>query len=143
MKKFVLGLLIFSAVVGWILFYPLHLQADGGVSSFAGVWHGKLDGVPGITLTLANDTEGLQGTVVMYAVDKQERQILFADICTVLHAEVNGKMLLLEMKHHGKSNKVFHLQVALGDGDTAQLKCTDCGPDSPTVEISKEKYLLP
>lgn len=141
MKKLALSLVFFCAMIGWALAYPGHVQADSETTSFSGVWHGTLDGVPGITVTLADDEAGLQGTVVMYAVDKQEHRILFSDICTVLRAQVNGKALLLEVKHHGKSQKIFHLQIVLGSKDTAQLKCTDCGSGSPEVEISRETYL--
>jgi len=32
-----------------------------------GVWHGSLDGLPGVTLTLADDSGEIGGTVVCYA----------------------------------------------------------------------------
>ena len=34
-----------------------------------GVWQGKLEGLPGVTLTLADDTEELGGTIVFNVVD--------------------------------------------------------------------------
>ena len=140
MRRYILALAVFMAVVGLTLRYPAQVHADQDTSLFSGVWHASLDGLPGVTLTLAEDPGILEGTVVFYGIDKQERRILFADICTVLHAQVNGDTLSLEVKHHGKSQKIIHLHLVLSGKDKGQFRCTDCGSDAPTVEITRESY---
>ncbi len=140
MRRYILALVVFMVVIGLTLRYPTQVHADQDTSLFSGVWHASLDGLPGVTLTLAEDPGVLEGTVVFYGIDRQGQRILFADICTVLHTQVNGNMLLLEVKHHGKSQKIIHFQLVLSGRDKAQFRCTDCGSDSPTVEITRESY---
>ena len=41
-----------------------------------GIWRGTLDGVPSVTLTLADDTGELNGTIVFYAVDGEKKQAI-------------------------------------------------------------------
>jgi hypothetical protein len=39
---------------------------------WAGVWQGELDGLPSVTLTLANDTGQLGGTLVLNIIERED-----------------------------------------------------------------------
>ena len=41
------------------------------IRKWVGVWEGQLDGKPGVTVTLGNDTGDLQGTIVFNVVTRE------------------------------------------------------------------------
>jgi hypothetical protein len=102
-----------------------------------GVWVGLLEGQPGTTLTLSDDTGGLGGTVVLNAVSGEGR-ILFSETHLVLNPRLTGKVLLFQVKSHRKgSNDLLDFRVVFNTDHTAQLHCENCGDDAPVAEMTK------
>jgi hypothetical protein len=102
-----------------------------------GVWVGLLEGQPGTTLTLSDDSGGLGGTVVLNAVSGEGR-ILFSETHLVLNPRLTGKVLLFQVKSHRKgSNDLLDFRVVFNTDHTAQLHCENCGDDAPVAEMTK------
>ena len=105
-------------------------------ANWIGVWEGKLEGLPGVTLTLANDTGELGGTVVFNAVDSPHKRIITSKAHLLMHPHIDGSTLSFEVLRAGDSQTV-HLRVKLTEDGKAQLVCLDCGPESPVTELVK------
>lgn len=132
MKKIavVLGCAVF--VVG------VSFQGQSSKAAPAGVWRGFANGLPTVTLTLADDAGEIGGTVVFYAIDRESRRVLSVEPHTLLHAKVEGRTLTFQMKLGGDRTGLARVSVAFGADDKAMIHCLDCGPDSPTVEIIRQ-----
>jgi hypothetical protein len=100
-----------------------------------GVWVGLLEGQPGTTLTLSDDSGGLGGTVVLNAVSGEGR-ILFSETHLVLNPRLTGKVLLFQVKGHGDRKGLLDFRVEFSSDHTAQLHCENCG-DAPVAELTK------
>jgi hypothetical protein len=110
--------------------------ASINTASGIGVWQGKLEGLPGVTLTLADDAGDLGGTIVFNAVDSPHNRIIGIDPHVLLHTHIDGNRLSFEVKRTSDSREV-HITVTLAEGGKAQLHCLDCGSDSPATELVK------
>jgi hypothetical protein len=53
-----------------------------------GVWQGKLEGLPGVTLTLADDTGELGGTIVFNVVDSMHSRVVASASQVLMHPRV-------------------------------------------------------
>src|SRR2546430_2677939 len=93
MKKLALASLAFLTA--------LPLVAQSPKSSPLGVWQGTLDGLPGVTLTLANDSGEIGGTVVFNAINGDSHKILFVEPHTLLHPKLEGDTLTFQIKFGG------------------------------------------
>jgi hypothetical protein len=114
------------------------LVAQLNIVTPLGVWRGTLDGLPGVTLTLANDTGELGGTVVFYGINGESRKIVIVEPHTLLHPKLEGDTLSFQIKFGGDRTGLARVTVVFGTNNKAQLHCLDCGPDSPTTELVKQ-----
>jgi len=103
-----------------------------------GVWQGTLDGLPGVTLTLANDAGEIGGSVVFYGIDGESRRIAIVEPHTLLRPKFEGNTLSFQMKFDRARTGFATVKVVFVSETKAQLTCLDCGPDSPTAELVKQ-----
>jgi hypothetical protein len=108
-------------------------------ANWVGVWEGKLEGMPGVTLTLGNDTGELGGTIVFNAVDSAHNRIIANSTHLLMHPHIEGNTLSFEVKGPDRSQAV-HVTVKLTDDGKAELVCLDCGSDRPATELVKTQY---
>jgi hypothetical protein len=126
------------AIAYFLVFANVPVVAQLNKAAPLGVWRGSLDGLPGVTLTLANDAGEIGGTVVFYAINGESRQILFIEPHTLLHPKLEGDTLSFQIKFGGDRTGLARVTVVFGTNNKAQLHCLDCGPDSPTAELVKQ-----
>jgi hypothetical protein len=130
MKKIALASLAFLTT--------LPLIAQSSKPSPLGVWQGTLDGLPSVILTLANDSGEIGGTVVFYAINGDSHKILFIEPHTLLHPKLEGDTLSFQIKFGGDRTGLARVTVLFSPDNKAQLRCLDCGPDSPTSELTRQ-----
>lgn len=126
------------AIAYFLVFANVPLVAQSNKAALLGVWRGTLDGLPGVTLTLANDTGELGGTVVFYGINGESRQIVIIEPHTLLYPKLEGDTLSFKIKFGGDRTGLGVVTVVFGTNNKAQLHCLDCGPDSPTTELVKQ-----
>lgn len=115
------------------------LLAQPNKAALFGVWRGTLDGLPGVTLTLADDSRELGGTVVFYAINGDPPHIFSIEPHILLHPKLEGNTLSFQVKlaRRDLAGPVT-IKVVFGAVNKAQLQCLDCGPESPTTELTKQ-----
>jgi hypothetical protein len=71
-------------------------------SPFAGRWQGKLDGLPGATLTVKEDQHKLSGSIVFYLIHKDDKgaRVDGEANCELLAVAADRKRMTFEVKHH-------------------------------------------
>jgi hypothetical protein len=108
-------------------------------SSWLGVWNGKLDGQPGVTLTLADDTGQLGGTVVFNLVIKQDSiaHVVESDAHVLMHPRLEGDTLSFEVLRASDA-KLLQIATKFVDSEKLELRCVNCG-DGPTAELLKSR----
>jgi hypothetical protein len=106
-------------------------------SQWDGVWQGWLDGQPSVTLTLAEDTGELGGTLVLNLVEKQDGQARVAAIepHVLVRPRVDGKQLTFGVRR--PDGDLVNFTVALTPEGKARIHCTDCGADAPVVDMTR------
>jgi hypothetical protein len=114
---------------------------SNGNAAWVGVWRGELDGQPSVTLTLAEDTGELGGTVVlgMFGNDNGIVRVIASVPHVLLHPRLEGNTLAFQVKRNTASNELLNFAVTLGSSGKAHIHCLNCGPDTdaPVVELVK------
>lgn len=113
------------------------LQAQTSKSAAVGVWRSFDNGLPTVTLTIAEDSGEIGGAVVFYAIDRESRRVLSVEPHRLLQAKVEGQMLSFRMRLGGDRTGLARVDVVFGTENKATLHCLDCG-DSPTVELVRQ-----
>jgi hypothetical protein len=110
-------------------------------AQWVGVWQGKLDELPSVTLTLAQDTGELEGTLVLNIIEKQEGQARIAAIepYVLVHPQVDGNNLNFAVKKIDGSSDLLNFTVALTPEGKARIHCTNCGADAPIVDMDRAR----
>jgi hypothetical protein len=105
-------------------------------TAWNGVWHGELDGQPGVILTLADDTGELGGTVVLNMVSREsgEPRVIGSEIHVLLNPHVSGNALSFQFKRT-RDARELQVAVTLESDGKASMKCLNCGPDFPMTEL--------
>jgi hypothetical protein len=132
MKKLALAITYFLVLAN------VPLIAQSAKPALLGVWRGTLDGLPGVTLTLANDTGEIGGTVVFYGINGEAHQIVLIQPHTLLNPRLEGDTLSFQIKLGGNRTGLARVTAVFGADNKAQLHCLDCGPDSPTTELIRQ-----
>lgn len=110
---------------------PLNIQWDG-------VWQGYLDGQPSVTLTLAEDTGELGGTLVLNVVEKEHGQaahVAAIEPHVLVHPRLDGNLLSFEVRK--PDGDLFNFTMVLTPGGKARIHCTNCGADAPEVDMTR------
>jgi hypothetical protein len=110
-------------------------QAAGN-AAWVGVWQGELDGQPSVTLTLAEDTGELGGTVVLNMVSREggSPHVIGSESHVLLHPRIDGRTLSFQAKQ-SRNNRELQVAVTITADGKAQLRCLNCGVDSPATEL--------
>jgi hypothetical protein len=109
-------------------------------SRWTGVWQGTLNGVPSVTLTLAEDTGQLSGTLVLKIITKDDGgqpHIAAVEPHTLVNPRVEANALHFGVKKIDGSSDLLNFTVALSQDGKAQIHCMNCGEEAPTVEIER------
>lgn len=117
------------------------LAQSANDAAWVGVWQGELDGQPGVTLTLAEDTGELGGTVVLNMVSKQggTAHVIGSVSHVLLHPELQGNVLTFEVKQ-ARDGRVMRFSVTRTADGKAQIHCLSCGPGGPVAPLEKVQY---
>jgi hypothetical protein len=109
-------------------------------SSWVGVWQSELDRQPGVTLTLAQDTGDMGGTVVLNVVSRESGTppVIMSEPHVLMHPHVDGNTLSFQVKRVGDA-KELQIEVKFLDSGKAQMRCLNCGPASPTAELVRNQ----
>jgi hypothetical protein len=105
------------------------------VSPF-GIWRATLDGVPSVTLTLADDTGELGGTIVFYAVDGGTRKVASIEPHILLHPTFDNNTLAFQIRRPDAS--LLSFTVVFTARTKAQIVCLNCG-DGPVADLTKDE----
>jgi len=109
-------------------------------SAWVGVWESKLDGQPGATLTLAQDTGELTGTLVLNIIKKEKGgvpHIVASEPHVLVNPQLDGDRLNFSVKKIAGSSDLLNFTVALTPEGKARIHCTNCGKDAPTVDMER------
>jgi hypothetical protein len=78
------------------------VSASGDNGFFTGVWRGKIDDVPGITMLISDEGGDLTGAVLFYLIrgdDGQHPRSIPGDPEPMFHMKLNGNSLDFQVSH--------------------------------------------
>jgi hypothetical protein len=111
-----------------------------GNAEWVGVWQGELDGQPSVTLTLAEDTGELGGTLVLNMVSREDgsSHVIGSEAHVLMHPHIDGRTLSFQVKQT-RNNRELQVAVTITADGKAQLRCLNCGEDSPVAELVRAR----
>ena len=114
---------------------------SAGKESWIGVWQGERDGLPSVTLTLADDNGELGGTVVLnvFGNDNGEARVVASEPHVLVHPRLDGNTFSFQARRIDHSAELMNFAVVLGQSGKAQIHCVNCGPVAPFVELLKAR----
>ena len=123
-----------------VLFSSVCVAQAGGNAAWVGVWQGELDGQPSVTLTLAEDTGELGGTVVFNMVSREDgsARVIGSEAHVLMHPHIDGETLSFQVKQT-RNNRELQVAVTITAACKAQLRCLNCGEDSPAAELVRAR----
>lgn len=127
------------------LIAPLVAASIGAPAStpytqWLGIWHAELDGQPGATLTLADDSGSLGGTLELDLVVRKHEEtahVAAREAHLLLNLSVNGDTLSFQVRRIDPSRALMNFTVVRSHDGTATIHCTTCGNDAPKVELTR------
>jgi hypothetical protein len=113
--------------------------ASTGNAKWIGVWQGKLDGVPSVELTLANDAGEVEGTIVFHRIMKDGAGPHIADTepHTLIHPHIDGNTLAFQVKRGNGSDAILDMAVELTATGNAEFRCSNCSATGTRAELEK------
>jgi hypothetical protein len=125
-------------LAGVLLAASVAAAQGAGDAAWVGVWHSELDGLPGATLTLGNDSGQLGGTIVLNMISSKEGapRIIGSETHVLLDTHMDGSTLSFHVKRNRGPNDRMEFSVILTPRGTAKLHCTNCN-GAPVVEFEK------
>ncbi len=122
-----------------LLFAAASQSQSANQATWLGVWQGELNGQPSATLTLADDTGVLGGTLVLNRIKNEggQARIVAVEPHVLLDPRGNGDGLAFQCRK--PNGGVLNFSVKLVAANKATIHCLNCGPDAPTVEIVRAK----
>jgi len=111
---------------------------------WTGVWQAKLDGVPAVELTLANDTGDVNGTVVFHIVLKEKGALAphvgSTEPHTLIHPRVDGDTLSFQVIRGNGSHQVLDMSVKKRADGNMDFACSNCDANGTHAELQKVQY---
>jgi hypothetical protein len=106
---------------------------------WTGVWQGTLDGVPAVTLTLADDAGEANGTIVFHAIKNENGHAysFSTEPHTLIHPRVDGNMISFQVKRGNGSAEILDMAVELGKDGNVAFTCSNCGPEGTHAELER------
>ena len=113
-------------------------------SPWTGVWQAKLEGMPAVELTLADDAGEVNGTVVFHIVLKEKGattpHLGSTEPHTMIHPHLDGDTLSFQVVRGNGSHQVLDMSVKkLADGNM-DFHCSNCSATGTQAELDKVKY---
>jgi hypothetical protein len=108
---------------------------------WVGVWNAHPGGEPTGTVTLATDTGELGGTIVLDIVSREGGQphVIASEPHVMMHPRLAGSVLSFAVKMPRKGELVeADFTMTVTAQDKATIHCTSCGPNAPTVELTRD-----
>jgi hypothetical protein len=105
-------------------------------SSWIGVWNARLEGLPGVILTLADDHGRLGGTIVFNGIDGESSPPRIGATNTLMlsGAQLKGDTLLFQVTRW--DGKQMQSSVKRIDDKQAEMRCLNCD-GSPVTALEK------
>lgn len=96
---------------------------------WSGVWQGKLDDVPAVTLTLADDAGEVNGTIVFHAIKKENGHAysFSTEPHTLIRPHIEGDSLSFQVKRGNGSVEILNMNVELSNDGNIRFNCSNCG----------------
>ena len=106
---------------------------------WSGVWQGTLDGIPAVTLTLADDAGEANGTIVFHAIKNENGHAysFSTEPHTLIHPRVDGNTISFQVKRGNGSAEILDMAVQLGKDGNVAFSCSNCGPDGSHAELGR------
>ncbi|MGB6688380.1 MAG: hypothetical protein WBE76_11110 [Terracidiphilus sp.] len=110
---------------------PVNLPAQTAPSSAAtnarwvGVWEGRTKDLPGLTLTLGDDSGDVAGTIVDNVM--RDGVIVGHMAHVLLRPHVDGNTFSFQVKDDRDPAELLDISLELTGGSTALLHCPKCG----------------
>ena len=107
--------------------------------AWTGVWQGNLDGVPAVTLTLANDAGEANGTIVFHAIKKENGHAysFSTEPHTLIHPRIEGNTLSFQVVRGNGSTEVLNMSAELSNDGNIQFACSNCGPEGTHADLER------
>ncbi len=100
-------------------------------AKWSGVWQATLDGIPSVTLTLADDAGEANGTIVFHAIVKDRNDghpySFSTEPHTLIHPRFEGNKLTFQVKRGNGSAEILNMEVELTQDGSVQFECSNCG----------------
>lgn len=106
---------------------------------WTGVWQGTLDGVPAVTLTLADDAGEANGTIVFHAIKNENGHAysFSTEPHTLIHPRVDGNTISFQVKRGNGSAEILNMAVELGKDGNVAFSCSNCGPEGTKADLQR------
>ena len=109
---------------------------------WTGVWQGALDGVPAVTLTLADDAGEANGTIVFHAIknDHGHAYAFSTEPHTLIHPRVegaDGNTISFQVKRGNGSTEILNMSVELGEDGNVHFACSNCGAEGTKADLAR------
>jgi hypothetical protein len=92
---------------------------------WVGVWEGRTKDLPGLTLTLGDDSGEVGGTIVNNVM--RDGVIVGHMAHVLLHPHVDGNTLSFQVKDDRNSTELLDISMELAGDNAAQLHCKNFG----------------
>jgi len=108
---------------------------------WTGVWQGTLDGIPAVTLTLADDAGEANGTIVFHAIKKENGHAFSfsTEPHTLIHPRVDGNTISFHVKRGNGSAEILNMTVELREDGNVAFSCSNCGSEGTHAELERTK----
>jgi hypothetical protein len=146
-SNFAFALALAFALAATLFALP-HANAQAAAESIAkpvvhpawtGVWQGKLDGVPSVELTLADDAGQVNGAIVFHAIgnDHGHAYSFSTEPHTLIHPRLDGNTLAFQVIRGNGSREVLNMSVQLLPDGNIAFTCSNCGPEGSRAELAR------
>jgi hypothetical protein len=107
--------------------------------AWSGVWQGDLDGVPAVTLTLADDAGEANGTIVFHAIknDSGHPYSFSTEPHTLIHPRLEGSTMSFQVKRGNGSAEILNMAVELGMDGNIHFTCSNCDPEGTHADLKR------
>jgi hypothetical protein len=104
---------------------------------WTGVWQAHLDGVPSVTLTLADDAGESNGTIVFHAIknDHGHPYSFSTEPHTLIHPHIDGNAFTFQVVRGNGSKEVLNMEVEFKQDGNLHFACTNCGLEGTKAEM--------
>jgi hypothetical protein len=104
---------------------------------WSGVWQSTLDGVPSVTLTLADDAGEANGTIVFHAIgnDHGHAYSFSTEPHTLIQPQIQGDTISFEVRRGNGSAEILEMAVELNQDGDAKFTCSNCGPQGTKADL--------